>query len=159
MIRPIDRTGKVYSLSELFQEEPDMRVGAKKGARVVRPYYLMEELSEPKDGQSQVLRRFWFDRVVKVRLARVQTYDDKGVLLNDVSYFNEQQVGSDATMSLPTRIQITRPLDQYKLSINYQDAGSVALDKTWPSEAFVLQNKWQLNEIDLDNPKKVTANH
>lgn len=159
MIRPIDPVGKVYSLSELFQEEQDLRVGAKKGARVVRPYYLMEELSEPKNGQSEVLRRFWFDRVTRVRLARVQTYDEKGVLLNDVSYFNERPVGSDGAMSLPTRIQITRPLDQYKLSISYQDAGSVALDRTWPTEAFILQNKWQLTEIDLDNPKKVTANH
>jgi hypothetical protein len=161
MIPPIDRTGKVYSLSEFFQEEPDMRVGAKKGARVMRPYYLMEEMSEPKDGQAQVLRRFWFDRVVKIRLARVQSYDEKGVLITDVSYFNEQPIGADAAVSLPTRVQITRPQDQYKLSINYQDAGSVSVNREWPVEAFVLQNKWQLPEVDLDaqNSKKVSANH
>jgi hypothetical protein len=160
LVSSIDTTGKIYSLSELFQEEPDMRVGAKKGARVMRPYYLMEELSEPKDGQTQVLRRFWFDRVVKVRLARVQSYDGNGGLVNDVSYYNEQPVG-EVAISLPTRIQITRPKDQYKLSINYQDASSVKLDVKWPTEAFVLQNSWKLIEVDLDAPnqKKVTANH
>lgn len=161
IIRPIDKTGKVYTLSEFFQEEPDIRVGAKKGARVMRPYYLMEELSEPADGQSQVLRRFWFDRVAKIKLARVQTYDAKGILINDVSYFNEQQVGNGASVLMPTRVQITRPQDQYKLSISYQDPGTVTLNKEWQDEVFILQNKSQLPEVDLDvqAPKKVTANH
>jgi hypothetical protein len=159
MIRPVTPTNQIYSLSEFFQEEADTRPQAKKGARVMRPYYLLEELSEPKDGQAQVLRRFWFDRVEKVKLARVQSYDGKGVLINDVSYFNERPVGEAGT-TLPTRIQITRPKEQYKLSISYQEPGSVALNRAWEPEVFILRNKWGLTEVDLDQTqKKITANH
>jgi hypothetical protein len=45
--------------------------------------------------------------------------------------------------------------------LTYQDPASVELNKEYKPEAFVLQNKWQLPEVDLDaqNNKKVTANH
>ncbi len=148
----------LYVQSEFFNEEADSRPQAKKGARVMRGYYLLEEFSNA-GGDAKLLRRFWFDRVDAVRLARVQTYDDRGVLITDVSYFNEKVLGSNATASLPSRIEMTRPQDQYKLSISYQDTTSVELDRTYPAKAFVLENKWGLKELDLDAPdKKVTAN-
>jgi hypothetical protein len=161
MIRPIDTTAKqIYAQSEYFQEEADTRAQAKKGARVLRGYYLLEELSEPVGNEVRVLRRFWFDRVSGIRLARVQTYDDRGLLVTDVSYFNEQTFGENATASLPSRVVITRPQDQYKLSISYPEPTSVELNKEYRPEAFVLENKWQLPEVDLDaQNKKVTANH
>jgi hypothetical protein len=162
MIRPIDtNSGLVYSHSEFFQEEPDNRPQAKKGARVMRGYYLLEEFSQPQAGTSQLLRRMWFDRVNGIRLARLQTFDDRGLLITDVGYFNEKPFGSDAIAMLPSRIEITRPQDQYKLSISYQDTSSVDVNKEYRPEAFVLENKWQLPEVDLDaqNIKKVTANH
>jgi hypothetical protein len=60
---------------------------------------------------------------------------------------------------LPSRVEITRPLDQYKLSITYQDSTSVELNREYDPKAFVLQNKWGLPEVDLDTQhKKVTAN-
>jgi hypothetical protein len=162
MIRPIDpNDSMIYSQSEFFDEEPDPRPQAKKGARVMRGYYLLEEMSEPKSGETRLLRRFWFDRVNGIRLARLQTFDDRGLLITDVSYFNEKPLGSTTSASLPTRIEITRPQDQYKLSISYQDPSAVELNKQYPPEAFVLVNKWQLPEVDLDmqNNKKVTASH
>jgi len=161
MIRPIDPAGPgLYAQSEFFQEEPDTRPQAKKGSRVMRGYYLLEELSEPANGEVRVLRRFWFDRVNGIRLTRVQTYDQRGLLVTDVSYYNERPFGENAGASLPARVEITRPQDQYKLSISYQEPSSVALNKEYPPEAFVLENKWQLPEVDLDaQNKKVTANH
>ena len=160
MIRPIESNSSlIYAQSEFFQEEPDTRRGAKKGARIVRPYYLLEEFSPATGGQAKLLRRLWFDRVAGIRLARVQFYDDRGLLVNDVSYFNERQLGSATTASLPSRIEITRPQDQYKLNITYQDAGSVELNREYAPKAFVLENKWGLTEVDLDAAhKKVTAN-
>jgi hypothetical protein len=162
MIRPIEQaSGHLYSLSEFFQEEADVRAQAKKGARVMRGYYLLEELSAPKDGETQVLRRFWFDRVEKVRLARVQTLDQKGQIVTDVAYFNDRPIGSGDAMTMPSKIELTRPQDQYKISLIYQDPASVELNGIFKPEAFVLQNKWGLPEVDLDaqNKKKVTANH
>lgn len=157
MIRPID-PNMIYVQSDFFQEEPDTRAQAKKGARVMRPYYLLEEFSAPTAGEPRIARRFWFDRVSGIRLARVQSYDDKGALVTDVSYANEKTLGNSATASLPSRIEITRPQDQYKLNITYQDAGSVELNREYAPKAFVLENKWQLPEVDLDVAnKKVTA--
>ena len=160
MIRPIELNGSyMYAQSEFFQEEPDTRPQAKKGARVVRPYYLLEEFSAATGGQAKLARRLWFDRVSGLRLARVQSYDDRGLLVTDVAYSNERQLGSATTASLPSRIEITRPQDQYKLNITYQDASSVELNRTFGPKAFVLENKWGLPEVDLDAVnKKVTAN-
>lgn len=159
MIPPIEaNSGSVYVQSEFFQEEADTRRQAKKGDRVMRGYYFLEEFSSP-GGDAKLVRRFWFDRVGGIRLARVQSFDDKGALITDVSYSNERAIGSGATAVMPSRIEITRPRDQYKLNITYQDAASVELNREYGPKAFVLENKWQLPEVDLDvQNKKVTAN-
>jgi len=160
MIRPIEPNNSlIYAQSEFFQEEPDNRRQAKKDARIMRAYYLLEEFSQPAAGESKLLRRFWLDRVGGIRLGRVQTYDERGQLITDVSYYNEKTLGSSATALLPSRVEITRPQDQYKLSITYQDSASVELNREFGPKAFVLENKWQLPEVDLDaQNKKVTAN-
>ena len=159
MIRPIESNNSLsYAQSEFFQEEADTRREAKKGARIMRGYYLLEEFSN-ESGDAKLLRRFWFDRVSGIRLARVQSYDDRGKLITDVAYYNEKPLGSSTTASLPSRVEITRPQDQYKLSISYQDSTSVELNREYGPKAFVLENKWQLPEVDLDAQlKKVTAN-
>ena len=159
MIRPIEANNSlIYAQSDFFQEEADTRPRASKSARIMRGYYLLEEFSTA-SGDAKMLRRFWFDRVDGIRLARVQTYDDRGKLITDVSYYNEKTLGSNTTASLPSRIEITRPQDQYKLSISYQDSTSVELNREYGPKAFVLENKWQLPEVDLDvQYKKVTAN-
>jgi hypothetical protein len=43
-VPPPTQFGLLYSQSEFFQEEPDSRQQAKKGARVVRGYYLLDEM-------------------------------------------------------------------------------------------------------------------
>ena len=162
MVRPITADDSlIYSQSQFFQEEPDNRLQAKKGTRIMRGYYLLEEFSQPTAGDARLLRRFWFDRVAGIRLARLQTFDERGFLITDVGYSNEKPFGSTAQVTLPSRIELTRPQDQYKLSITYQDPASVELNKEFRPEAFVLENKWQLPEVDLDAQriKKVTANH
>lgn len=153
MIHPIaaaSETGVVYSESEFFQEEADSRPQAKKGTRIVRGYYVLEEFSLPSAGEARLLRRFWFDRVDTVHLARLQTFDDHGLLITDVAYRDEKPFGETGQAKLPSRIEITRPHDHYKLSITYQAPATVELDREYKPEAFVLENKWQLPEVDLD---------
>jgi hypothetical protein len=159
MIHPIEPNNSLsYAQSEFFQEEADTRQQSKKSDRIMRGYYILEEFSQTgSDAKPQ--RRFWFDRVNGIRLARVQTFDNQGRLITDVSYYNEKTLGSSATASLPSRIEITRPQDQYKLSISYQDSTAVELNRDYNPKAFTLENKWQLPEVDLDvQYKKVTAN-
>ena len=62
-IQELAQSGLTYVRSEFYQEEPDTRPQAKAGTRVVRGYYLLEEISQPTSGEARLLRRFWFDRV------------------------------------------------------------------------------------------------
>ncbi|MFN2511969.1 MAG: hypothetical protein ABR568_11065 [Pyrinomonadaceae bacterium] len=157
MINPVgSQSGLVYSQTEFFQEEPDIRPRAKKGSRVVRGYYLLEEFSPTSADEVRLLRRFWFDRVGGIRLARLQTYDDRGLLITDIAYWDDKAVGSEGR-KLPSRIDITRPHDQYRLSISYQAPAATDLDRDFRPEAFVLENRWQLPEVDLDAPQNKKA--
>lgn len=153
MISPIPdpaQSGLTYARSEFYQEEADNHTRAKTGVRIVRGYYLLEEFSKPSSGEARLLRRFWFDRVSGIRLARIQSFDDRGLLITDVAYWDEKPFGETGQVRLPSRIEITRPHDQYKLRITYQAPATVELDKEYRPEAFVLENKWQLPEVDLD---------
>jgi hypothetical protein len=155
LIRPIDphAAGVMYVQSEFFQSEKDpARLDSNK--RIVRGYYLLEELQTTGDGGGRLLRRFWFDRVNGIRLARLETFDEKGTLVTDISYGELKRFGAGGEALLPAQIGITRPQDHYKITITYQMPESVGLDKSYPPEAFVLENKWGLREVDLDADKK-----
>jgi len=158
MIQPAGDPALFYVKSEFFQEESDITPRAKKEARVVRGYYLLEEFTQPTAGEARLLRRFWFDRVNAIRLARVQFFDTQGLLLTDVSYSNETGFGEGSKYRMPSRIEITRPHDQYKLTISYQSPATVGVDKEFRPEAFILENKGELPEVDLDERLRKRTN-
>lgn len=155
MLRPIDvhASGIMYAQSEFFQSEKDP-TRPESNKRVVRGYYLLEELQAAGDGTARLLRRFWFDRVGFIRLARLQTFDEKGALVTDVTYGDVRSFGTEGKAQLPVQVSLTRPQDHYKISITYQAPESVNVDRDFPPEAFVLTNKWGLTEVDLDAEKK-----
>ncbi len=150
LVRPIEMgaQGFVYARSEFFQSEKDPT--SKK--RVVRGYYFLDELQTQSDGSARLLRRFWFNRVNAVQLARVQSFDN-GVLTTDIMYSDFKPVG-EQNVTLPTKISLTRPQDHYEISLTYQSPESVVLDREYPADVFVLENKTNLPEVDLDAPKK-----
>jgi hypothetical protein len=150
-IQPRDESGLVYARSEAYEEEADTRPRARKGARIVRGYYLLDELAPGGETGARLLRRFWFDRVGGIRLARLQTYDKDGSLMTDVVYTETKGFGETGSMAMPSRIDITRPQDLYKLSVTYQSPEAVVIDRPYDPAVFVLENKWQLPEVDLDN--------
>ena len=153
-IQPRDVTGMVYARSEFYQEEADTRDRAKKTDRVVRGYYLLDELAPGGETGVRLVRRFWFDRVGGLRLARLQTFDKAGVLDSDVSYMDPKNFGEDGRFVMASRIELTRPHDRYKLSVSYQSPAAVVFDREYPPDIFVLENKWQLPEFDLDEREK-----
>jgi hypothetical protein len=152
MVSPVQigQGGLTYVRSEFYQEEADTRPQAKLGTRIVRGYYLLEELSQAASGEGRLLRRFWFDRVGGIHLARLQSFNEQGLLITDVSYWDEKPFGETGQFRLPSRIEITRPHDHYKLSIAYQASAETTIDREFQPDAFVLENKWQLPEVDLD---------
>jgi hypothetical protein len=155
LISPVGEPGAglVYSRNETFADEPDTRVGAKSNARVVRGYYQLEELQPEGEGRARLLRRFWFDRFEGVRLARMQTFDDRGQLTTDIVYRAPKAFGEGGRLRLPSEIEITRPQDRYSIRINYQSPEAVVLDRPFPPTAFVLENRESLKEVDLDAKK------
>jgi hypothetical protein len=153
-ILPPAETGFLYSRTEVYEDEADARPGAKKGNRVVRGYYLMDELVADKSGVARVVRRFWFDRTGAIRLARLQTYAEDGTLDTDVAFGEQRPFGETGQVRLPVRVTLTRPREHYKLSLTYQTPESVQIDQEYPQSAFVLENKWGLPEVELDAPKQ-----
>jgi hypothetical protein len=159
LIRPIaSRTdsGLVYAQSEFYQEETDTskQPRGRTPGRVVRGYYLLDELSPGGQTGARLLRRFWFDRVGSVKLARLQTFDNAGALITDVTYTEPKNFGESGSVMMPSRVEITRPQDRYKLSVTYQAPETVVIDREYPADVFTLENKWQLPELDLDARKQ-----
>lgn len=188
LIRPVAQAADsyIYAQSEFFQEEADERTsaqrkGTKSNGRVVKSYYLLDELATPAinangDNQARLVRRFWFDRYQGIRLARLQTFDEQGQLTTDVVYRDQKQFGANAarqqtasildtpveqlaaqngnagnaSINLPSRIDVTRPQDRYSIRITYQAPESVMLNRQYGNEVFVLQNESNLPEVDLD---------
>ncbi len=155
LVPPVSAAGSnfVYAVAETFEEEADPRPGAKPGSRIIRAYYILTELEPTGQNSARVARRFWFDRVGQLRLARVQTYGERGQLITDVVYGAQQQFGEASSRRLPSQIELTRPQDHYSLRVIFQDPGAVRVDQPRPEEAFVLKNSQNLLVVDLDAKK------
>lgn len=151
LVKPIDSTD-VYLQSTIFQVEEDET--QKKNSplrRVMRGYYLLDEFIKGSNGELKINRRFWFDRVGGIRLARQQLFDEKGEIESDIIYGKEGSLGASGEYSnLPLRIQVTRPKEKYTMSLTYQSPESVSIGKNYPTTAFELKNTWGLEEVDLD---------
>jgi hypothetical protein len=157
LVRPVGNGADknlIYVRSEAFAEDADTRPNAKKGARVVRGYYQLDELVPEGDGRARLLRRFWFARYGEIALARLQPFGERGELTTDVIYRNAKSFGEAAKYTLPADIEITRPQDRYSLRISYQVPEDVKVDQPWPADVFALENKSNLPEVDLDARKQ-----
>ena len=157
LVRPTDIVN-TYIQSSNFQEEFDISAKKQSPTRwVLRGYYLLDELGKDESGNMKILRRFWFDRVGSVRLARQQIFDAKGEVESDIVYGTTGNLGTSADFAnLPLRIEVTRPKEKYKMSLTYQTPESVSIGKPYPVKAFVLENSWGLKEVDLDKKLKET---
>lgn len=151
LVRPVDQAN-VYAMSTIFQQEEDTSVDKKSPIRnVTRGYYLLDEFSKQSDGMLKIMRRFWFDRVGGIRLARQQIFDAKGEIESDIIYGKEGKLTATASYpNLPLEIQVTRPKERYSMKLTYQTPEAVTIGTTFPDAAFVLQNTWNLEEVDLD---------
>jgi hypothetical protein len=153
LVRPLDPQTYAYVTSTILQEEVDFELQKKKSPLgwVLRGYYLLDEMKKEADGSLRISRRFWFDRIGGIRLARQQIFDEKGEIESDIVYGQEGNLGSNGDYNnLPLRIQVTRPKEKYKMRLTYQTPETVSIGKTYPLAAFELKNEWGLEEVDLD---------
>ena len=156
LVRSTDNSN-AYTFSTIFQDEPfDSGVPIEGGkrklsARVLRGYYLLDEYRKSDNSDLVIARRFWFDRVGGIRLARQQIFDVKGEIETDVVYGQEGNLADNPEFTnLPLQISVTRPKERYKMSLTYQTPEKISIGKSYPIDAFVLQNTWNLPEVDLD---------
>jgi len=158
LVRPIE-TANVYTESTIFQIEEDTSQPKKSPLRVVmRGYYLLDEFARDASGDLKILRRFWFDRVGGIRLARQQIFDKAGEIESDITYGQEGNLSDKAEYkNLPLRIQVTRPKEKYTMSLTYQTPETVTIGNTYKESVFVLQNSWELEEVDLDKKLQETS--
>lgn len=151
LVRPVD-SAHVYTHSTIFQIEEDEQQSKKSPLRkVTRGYYLLDEFGKTESGELIIQRRFWFDRVGGIRLARQQIFDAKGEIASDITYGREGNLTESGEYArLPLQILVTRPQEKYSMRLTYQTPEAVTIGKTYPATAFVLQNSWELEEVDLD---------
>lgn len=151
LVRPTDSSKYSYVKSSILQEEFDVKAAKKSPTRwVLRNYYLLDEFRKNDDGTLTITRRFWFDRTGKIRLARQQIFDDKGELESDIVYGLEGKLTETGEYNLPLQVEVTRPKEKYKMRLKYQAPETVTIGKNYPDKAFVLENSWNLEELDLD---------
>lgn len=151
LVRPTD-AANTYTVSTIFEQEDDQTVNSKSPIRrVMRGYYMLDEYGKAEGGSMRILRRFWFDRVGGIRLAKQQIFDAAGEIESDIVYGKEGKLteGTDY-VNLPLEVQVTRPKEKYAIKLSYQNPESVMIGNKFPDAAFVLQNSWNLEEVDLD---------
>ena len=151
LVRPTS-SEHVYTQSPIFEDQEDTTVDKKSPRRfVTRGYYLLDEFAKQDDGSLKILRRFWFDRVGGIRLARQQIFGTDGEIDSDIVYGKEGNLTNTGQYAnLPLEITVTRPKERYAMRLTYQTPEDVSIGKQYPDTAFVLQNSWNLEEVDLD---------
>jgi hypothetical protein len=169
MMRPISLKDPrfVFGLEETLVEEADTRPGARKGARVLRSFYVISELEASPEGQgpARVRRRFWFDRANGARFARQQIFDNQGQLATEVQYSDYKKLNSgspsssqsdipaNAEANWPGVIWVNRPHDGYMARLTFNDEKFEINPELKPA-AFALENTEKFRETDLDKPEK-----
>ena len=153
----------VFGIEETLVEDADTRPGAKKGARVLRSFYVISELEVSPEGQgpARVRRRFWFDRTNGARFARQQVFDHQGQLTTEVQYSDYKKLSSGGPSGSPSGseaawpgvILVNRPHEGYMARLTFNDEKFEINPELKPT-AFTLENSENLRETDLDKPEK-----
>jgi hypothetical protein len=160
LVRPTDDAA-LYTQSTIYQVEEDQSLDSKSPIRTVtRGYYMLDEFARGDGGKLTIARRFWFDRVGGIRLARQQIFDAKGEIESDIVYGRPGSLSDQPDYAnLPLEIIVTRPKERYAMRITYAAPGDIKIGKKYPETAFLLQNTWNLEEVDLDQKLREAINN
>jgi hypothetical protein len=130
--------------------EPDLRPGAAKNAEVRKSYYVLNAVRR---GARSPHAQFWFDRIDNITLVRQRVFDANGYLTTDIRYQGWLPPAAAEGHSLPMRVRIERPYDDYALVVTVHPDG-IQLNRELPDTAFLLEmpSEWgdRVRRIDLD---------
>jgi hypothetical protein len=157
LIKPITASERLNTFrEEVRQVEEDKRPG-KKNQLVERSYYVIYVGDRDEKGQLKLRRKFWFDRSLPgAKLVRQQTFENGvGRLASDVTYADWFTV-PNSNAELPRHVIIDRRNDGYRLDLRlYED--TVEVNAELPPTTFELENTEKLEEVNLDEPRKASA--
>jgi outer membrane lipoprotein-sorting protein len=117
------------------------RYEAEEGAR---RYYVVGVLDKGSKGDLNLKRQIWFDRE-DLRIGRVEFFGPQGVYLEGVQYAAYQDFQG---VRYPTQIKLTRPVEDYALSINLQ---KVTFNQPIPPEKFELKPPQGVERVELSS--------
>lgn len=83
-----------------------------------RRFYVLSVLEALSNGDLALKRKVWFDRA-NLEVARLQLYGPRGSYIEDVRYVGYQDF---AGVAFPRRIEIARPIEDYRLAIRIEKA-------------------------------------
>ncbi len=145
----IDAESRAFVHEEQIVER-DLRPGARKNAQVKKSYYVLNAI---RTGAASPHAQFWFDRMDAIALVRQRIFDAQGDLVSDVRYEGWLPPSTDGAPSLPARVRIERPYDDYTLVVTVHPDGT-QVNRELPETAFVLEvpAEWgeDVRRIDLD---------
>jgi hypothetical protein len=154
LIRPIsnDERHDVFR-EEVHATEADTRVG-KTGRMVEKTYYVVYVIERGEGGQAKLRRKFWFDRTQPgTPLTRQQVFENgEGRLASDVKYSDWFNLPNN-NRQWPGLIIIDRRNDGYRLELELAK-DSIETNIELPPTTFQLNNDENLEELDLDAPRK-----
>ncbi len=118
----------------------------------LRRYYVLSILESAEGGVLLLKRKIWFDRAA-LRLARLQLYGPRGAYVEDVRYSAYQDFDG---VSYPARIEITRPVEDYRLVIAIQKA---TFNQPITPEKFELNKPQGVDLVELSAQARTEDPH
>lgn len=107
-----------------------------------RRYYVVTVLEGNEERELTLKRKVWFDRS-DLEISRQQIYGPRGSYIEDIHYADYQDFQG---IRYPTRIQVTRPVEDYRLSITIEQA---TFNQPIAPEKFVLKKPETAQLVDL----------
>lgn len=153
LIKPITDRATVFR-EEVLQTEP---MPGKKDKWVERSYYVLFVMERNEQGQTELRRKFWFDRTqAGAPLVRQQTFENgNGKLATDITYTEWFTVAGTGRQWFGVAT-LDRRTDGYKLILD-MDKEDIELNIELPPTVFQLENTEKLKEINMDEPRNVKA--
>jgi hypothetical protein len=121
----------------------EARVGAYEETDAQASYYVLCYIKLTDAPKFHILRKIWIERV-GFTITRQQEFAEKdGQLLSDISYSKQTIIQG---FSLPVEVHINRPVDGYKLDLQFK---SWKVNPDFPSDAFELEPPPDVQIIQL----------
>ena len=115
-------------------------------------FYVVSIVEPAEGGELALKRKVWFERA-NLDLARLQIYGAHGAYLEDVYYAAYQDFGG---VNFPSRIEIRRPIEDYRLTIRVEKA---TFNQPIAAEKFELNKPEGAELIELGKAEEKEATH